>query len=268
MTEEQKKDIVTMYKSGIGAKQIATEKKMGILKVREFLKEEGILRTKSEAMRLNRGGGLAQSDVFDVLTPDALYWIGFLYADGHIDRDRPRISVVVSEKDIQHLHKLKAFIGDANIVEVTAKNAKPAPGQINEGGRYFRVAFSDKKIHSRLIELGFSHNKTLNLVPNNLLKYSRDFWRGAVDGDGWVCNGKTSIVGLSGTIDTINCFIDFVISNGIETKATPLKNKRANVHQVDLHTNVAKKTAALLYKDSTVYLDRKYEKYLSFLKIQ
>lgn len=235
-----------------------------------YLKEEAVtLRSKSELVRRGKGISQLREDAFDLLLPEALYWVGFLYADGHIEKDRPRITFTLSEKDKSHIEKFNQFMGGAlNVREVTQKKEKvtPAPGQKNFDYKYFRISFSSLRVYNRLKGLGFTHNKTYGLAPHESLRYSRDFFRGVLDGDGWVCmsgdsraNGKYNypIVGLSGTDETIKEFLSFIRSSGIETQASSLK-KKGEVWQTDLHNAPAKKVLALLYKDSSVFLDRKY----------
>lgn len=260
--------IVSMYAQNIRVIDVARHIKTSNVRILDLLSELGLKRTKAESMRRNRGISILDNSVFDILTSDALYWIGFLYADGHIDKDRPRISVTVAEIDRPHLEKLNNFLGGGlNIVEV--KVNKKAPGQIKEIGKYYRLAFSDKKIYEKLQQFGFTHNKTLSLDPHPLLKNSRDFWRGVVDGDGWICRTgcikNSETLGLSGTESTIGNFLEFLNSSGVITKALPRKDKRANVWKTDLHCGVAVTGSKILYKNSTTYLDRKYEKYLSFI---
>lgn len=242
--------------------------------VRQIVIEHGKLRTAGQARRIGQGVLSLREDAFDIPTPDALYWIGFLYADGHIEKDVPYVTVTLGEKDKGHLEKFSQFMGGyLNIREVT-QSKKGAPGQVNFDYKYYRVGFNCKQVHSKLMDYGFTHNKTLSLDPHPLLKNSRDFWRGVVDGDGWLCytgdkraDGKYNYcaVGLSGTEATIVEFISFVESAGIKTMCTPKKRKGANVWQVDIHGTPAIAVSKLLYQDATTYLDRKYAKYLEFI---
>src|ERR1051326_6709338 len=52
-------------------------------------------------------------DSFDELTSDASYWIGFMFADGSVTSSGQsgRVSVRVSERDRNHLVKLRSFLG-------------------------------------------------------------------------------------------------------------------------------------------------------------
>jgi|JI10StandDraft_1071094.scaffolds.fasta_scaffold09420_6 hypothetical protein len=248
-TDSRVIEAIKLYDSGRAIKPICKLLKMDDRTLRTFLLKENVLRTRSKAIQQSKLQGSINHNIFDDLTPEALYWIGFLYADGHIEKDRPRISVTLSSIDHEHLVKLSKFFGDNITIRVL-------------GTGHHRVAFSSISIYEKLITMGFSNRKTYAIIPHITLKTSRDFWRGVVDGDGWICNKKQTALGLCGHINTIQAFLKYVNDSGISTKAQAHKvKKRQNLWTVDLHANKDKAVAELLYKDSTVYLERKYQKY-------
>jgi hypothetical protein len=97
---------------------------------------------------------------------------------------------------------------------------------------------------------------------------SRDFWRGVVDGDGWLCETKDKykyqVIGLSSTESTLLIFLKYIKLNNIVTETKPNKDKRHDVWGIDVRADPAKKIINLLYKNSSVYLDRKYKIYQSW----
>jgi hypothetical protein len=245
----------------------------------------GILRTKGEAQRLCMGIKYVKSDAFDILTPESLYWIGFLYADGSIEKKAPTVGVALAEVDKGHLEKFNQFLGgQLNITDCTPKKEnRGLKGQITFGGKMFRVKVADTQLYNRLKDLGFTSNKTYSITPHDLLKYSRDFWRGVVDGDGWVGlshskganNDKPDAkvyyypkVGLSGNNSTIDEFLNFIKISGITCASNTKKAPRENeLYSMDSTGKPAMQIMNLLYKDATVYLDRKYQKYLELLSL-
>lgn len=248
-TDPRVEQAVALYKSGKAVRPICTELNMDGEALRRVLKDLGILRTRQKSAQIAKSGTSVKDGAFDLLTPEACYWVGFIYSDGHIEKSRPRITVTLTKDDLPHLHKLAAFVG-CDVREVT--------------GGYFRIAFSSQRIYDRLLQLGFTNRKTWDITPHESLKYSRDFWRGVVDGDGWIYNKKQIAVGLCGHENTIKSFLEFLNLNGVNTKAAPYKVKQRNhLWSCDLHSKKAISTATLLYKDATVYLDRKYQTYLT-----
>jgi hypothetical protein len=98
------------------------------------------------------------------------------------------------------------------------------------------------------------------------LKHSKDFWRGCIDGDGGLYKhsyiGTTVHLMLCGTAETVLEFVQFC-SKFINIKEKiPTKAPGNNFFRVSYYGEDAKKIADYLYKDATVYLDRKYQTYL------
>jgi hypothetical protein len=253
-TDPRVQEAIVLYTSGLAVRPICEKLKMDSTSLRRILIEKGLLRTKAEAIQKGKSKVDIKHDVLDLLTPEALYWIGFLYADGHIEKDRPRISLTLTKIDTAHLLKFKEFFGTGLKVRTL-------------GSGYLRVAFSSQKIYDRLIELGFSNRKSYNIIPHRLIKTSKDFWRGCIDGDGWICSTGVNCIGLCGHENTINDFLEFIKLSGISHKATCRKvKKRENLWQCDLRAqNVVKQLITLLYKDSTVHLERKYDQFKTFI---
>ena len=283
-TQEQRKEMKDLYLAGNAIKTIATTMQSDKGTIRKELQTMLTLRSPGEAHRLAMGIKFVRSDAFDILTPEALYWIGFLYADGSIEKLFPVIALALAEVDKGHLEKFNQFLGGClNVKDVTPKKAdRNLKGQVTFGGKMFRVKVADRQLYDRLKHLGFTNNKTHTIVPHDLLKMSRDTWRGIIDGDGWITTGKSKgdnkkedakvyyypRIGLCGNEATIREFLNFIKLSGIECKSTIKKAPKENgLYSMDATGEPAMKIMNLLYKDSSVYLDRKYQKYLDFINI-
>ena len=188
------------------------------------------------------------------------YWLGFLYADGSVSSSRNVIELCLAEKDYQHMVKFKNFIGLDNKIGY------------RETSKAYRYSFHSDKMKEDLINLGCVPKKSLILeypttkqVPKNLIRH---FIRGYFDGDGWFSNTDSTFqVGLIGT----QAFIE-----GFLKDAEPYINTNLKIHIVHreggakryMFSGLQDVTNFLnwIYKDSTIYLDRKYESYQVFLK--
>lgn len=261
---------VEMYKAGKGVKPVCKELRMDGTTLNRFLVELGLKRTHAEVVRGGKSAAVINDHALDVLTPEALYWIGFMYADGHIPKDRPRISLTLSVEDKSHLTKFAKFFGENIPITHTVKKGMASNGYVSNDA--FRVQFSSKALHQKLLDLGFTNRKTWDITPHYLLKYSRDFWRGVVDGDGclWHKKYKDQIrycaLSLSGNEKTLEDFLSFVKLSGVEPKAKVRKEpKREFLWTLTFSSGIGLAVANLLYKDAPIYLDRKYEKYLSWI---
>lgn len=255
ITEEQKEKVKAMYLDGFPQTKIEETLKMTRKTIRTILQQSGLLRDKSSQWRLSKGSTLDET-ALNILTPEALYWIGFLYADGHIRKNKEySIEIEIELKDKLHLEKYKGFF-----------NCNKEIKQYSDNSCSLKI-FS-KVLYDKLKELGFTHNKSWTAIPHDLLKDSRDFWRGVVDGDGGIYNNYTTKqVSLCGTIETIFEFIIFCTEKlGIKSKYPSPSNKdgykKGTLFQVHYYSEDCKKVLDLLYKDATVYLERKYETYL------
>jgi DNA-binding transcriptional regulator WhiA len=261
ITEEQKIKVKELYLQG--SSQMHIEKTLRITRktIRSILKDAGIDRTKSEQWRIRWNSSL-NDNAFDELTPEALYWIGFLYADGHVRKigSEYSIEIEIELKDSDHLNKLSKFLG-----------SKKEPKQYSDNS--VTIRFYSKKIQEKLRELGLHHNKSYTAIPHELLKDSRDFWRGVVDGDGGLYDHRgrdysASVqITLCGTLETIFGFIIFCSDKlGIKDKYPTHREKGAGLYSVSYYSTDAKKVMMLLYGDSTVHLDRKYKVYKDIIK--
>ena len=88
-----------------------------------------------------------------------------------------------------------------------------------------------------------------------------------MDGDGCLSDVQVKTLHLCGTLQTIEYYINFVYSHipSITKKPVIGNYVSKNFFQISFYKE-AVQVADLLYKDSTIYLDRKYEKYLSWIK--
>lgn len=108
-------------------------------------------------------------------------------------------------------------------------------------------------------------NKT-DLIQVPLIPYSKsDFWRGVIDGDGSLgmkTVEKQPFISLTIKSEMLkNSYCDYIFDlTGF--KPTCNRNKRDNIYNITLHGEKAIKVLDNIYKDSDIYLDRKYRTYL------
>lgn len=197
--------------------------------------------------------------LFDVIdTEEKAYWLGFIFADGtiaeHTEGKKPRyqFELCTAEKDIEHLQKFNSFMKyEGNNIKI---------GQVKLNGNIYtraRWIINNRHLWETLYSKGCIPNKSLVLkFPDIPQELKRHFIRGYFDGDGSVgiYNGKLSMSCL-GTLDMLdNILKDF--------------NWTLKYHHDKRHTDktysfqlVSDKTLEFLdyiYKDSSIYLERKY----------
>ena len=118
----------------------------------------------------------------EIDTPEKAYWLGFIVADGNVNKNGFNMQINLNAKDGKHLQKLADVFGKK--VKYTNYYNK------NKGTEYQGVylCVSSKKLCSDLNSLGMLPNKT-DLNQSSILKNINDkmfphFVRGIFDGDG------------------------------------------------------------------------------------
>lgn len=159
-------------------------------------------------------------NAFDNLTPESLYWLGYISGDGNITQPvASQKKVSIKSKDVDILNKFGDFLG--------------IPGR--KSGDIVWV-YSDK-IAEILDSHGITTRKSITLKVSDALAQSRDFWRGMVDSDGCIGyynsakrGGKWPALSfVSGSIELMNQFVDYTQSV-IGKHGGVSEDKRPNNH--------------------------------------
>ena len=139
------------------------------------------------------------------------------------------------------------------------------------GDTFCRFVFKSDKIKSSLIKLGCVEKKSLVLkfptteqVPENLVRH---FIRGYFDGDGSIttCHGKKWNIKICGTKE----LLEGILLNIVGQIKCIYKEKRNEKNNYYLSISGSKDVENILnqmYKNSSTYLERKYQRYLAFLE--
>lgn len=232
--------------------------------VSKTLKEYGIEKRSASDQNRNRFGYTLNKDAFDTDFSDetSSYFLGFILADGSLSMDR--LSIVIKQEDGYILKKLQEFLGmNYGYRESSVFDKRTLK-------RYYSatLCLKDAKIISDLNAQNIFKNKSAEeKLPNIDWRSNRHFWRGVVDGDGHVkaLNGAPAVLVLVGSEEIVNGFIEFAdINVGFITKrpAVPVKHKNKILYHVQITGADARNIAKFLYKDSSIRLERKYNKTL------
>ena len=204
-------------------------------------------------------------------TEEKAYWLGFLYADGSVSLKNKggALELGLAKIDENHLYKFCDSVGKER--KVSNKIVKLEDKEFEA----VRLHLCSYEMATDLINLGCTQNKSLTLnfptedkVPNYLIRH---FIRGYIEGDG--CIGlyygriHFSVIGtknfLNGMIKTFNENLKDIGVLNLHKQDKRFKN--------DVTTSISKsgeyalKILNYLYEDCTIYLDRKYEKYLEIV---
>lgn len=194
-------------------------------------------------------------DKFSVIeTEEDAYWLGFIYADGYVS-DNNDFEIGLKESDYLHLEKFIKYLNlNSNV-------------KYNKKQKSCRVIYRNKTLVDNLKNFGVVPRKSLILkfpydkISDNLIKH---FIRGYFDGDGCISiySNKlgrkivqVSLLGTNHFLNGIRKFSPIIFPNFI------MKNNNERTFILSTAHKKARIFIDWLYKDSTIYLDRKYEKY-------
>jgi len=188
-------------------------------------------------------------------SPERNYVIGLLGADGSIEKNR--INLTLKSTDIDILHEINSLICDDIIVH--KKNVKHSYSQ-------HALRISSKEIVNIISKFGIHKNKSMNFQVHDEFMYDPDFWRGMIDGDGYVSfNDKKLLIGICGTIDVCNKFLDFC-KRYTDTKACvyfePSKTNK-NFGRAKISGTHALSIGKIIYKNANnLKIKRKHDKFM------
>lgn len=271
LSKEVQKKIVDLYNKKHGSPYIAKELGISTGKVSYFIKKNLTLRSHREA---NSRYSFNENFFESIDTEEKAYWLGFLIADGYITKreNSYKIGVALSSCDIGHLEKLNKSL-NSNYPIRTYEATKNSYSNNN----YSRLIYSSKIMFDNLLKYNFVEHKTniLNPPDVNLLNgFTSDFIRGYFDGNGSIAHTNTELNNSYAfkLVSTKN-FLDFV-NNYIKEKLGFSANKYykrkdyQKVMSLEFGGNLkTQKILDLLYKNATIYLDRKYQRYLDLCNL-
>lgn len=217
----------------------------------------------------------------EIDSPEKAYILGFLYADGCTSNNTISIVQVEENKDI--IYKIRDILGNIPI-----NQSKQTNGKIK-----YSIYIYRKNMVNDLINLGCIPNKSLTLtfpdfINDELLPH---FIRGYFDGDGCIWNGKRKKVVVkdsrnkTGYRERIIHNVKFTITgnytfisklqNILVNKLGLSKTKLNFSKSKDVNNNTSsnictmeysgrknsRKLFDFLYKDATIYLDKKFNKF-------
>ena len=208
--------------------------------------------------------------VFDSIdTEEKAYWLGFIFADGCIQSNDRRFSMSLSEKDIEHLQKFKNFINTKNAIHIVKDKRFDC--------NLCSIAVRSDHFWNSLNDKGCTARKSLTLKFPDISIFNnksliKDFIRGYCDGDGTIgiyerSRDKLYKLSMVGTLDFLNEVQKYIGIKGSIYKATYGK-KVTEAVCLGYNSLKARQVARILYENSTIYLQRKYDIFKLFCQAE
>lgn len=254
LSTEQEDEIISRYQAGESSAALAAAFMVSKSLIWNTFYRRGVpLRPPARVQQPFR------HDAFDILTPDAAYWCGFLFTDGTIVENKtgqPDIALVLQKRDHGHLVKFRDFLGSSHAITPVAPSVVSPEVAAPYGGHgtgAFRFSCRSRHMADRLYALG---RYGPSVHPE--LAASRDFWRGCIDGDGTInLSCGVPCIKLVGSQWLLRAFVDFL---GPISSRRPLNVRPARrIFVVGTGYATAVKVAERLYLDAGTVLDRKAE---------
>lgn len=248
------------YLNGMSLRQISEKYHISRNNLSKYLKEQNIpIRYTNITSRKYT----CNENFFENIdSEEKAYWLGFIMADGfiqsHIHNNSKYIGIALKKEDKKHLEKFK------NTINATYKLQEYVQDGYNQNSEKIRILICSSKMYNDLVNLGLSESKTFHeSFPNIPQHLQRHFIRGVFDGDGsiyWNNRDKCLGVHICGNKDLLLGIINYFEKLGCS------KNIQKSRSISDIHFSHTKALFVLneMYKDSTVYLDRKYEIYKKY----
>lgn len=261
-TQQNIQSAIDLYNAGKQQWEIAQKLNCSQVSVSNILRRQNI--------KTRVGKKIIYTDVntsfFEEINSEtSAYFLGFLYADGN-----------VQIKNTAYCVTLKLKSDDQIILEKFRDIMSPSSPVKTSYGKYSYFRVNQKEVCKQLISQGCVPNKSLILefpttVPNNLIKH---FLRGYSDGDGSIYKNHFKNKKTINTIwkiistkqfcqQTSKILKEQLGVNCSQSLSRPKTNDITTTLVVGGNLQV-RKVLDWLYQDATIYLPRKYEKYLEF----
>lgn len=202
------------------------------------------------------------SNYFKKWTPEMAYVLGFIASDGNVSKhgNAHMLQIACDDKDV--IEKIRvALRGKRPILEKGRFNGKVS--------YQFRV--SDIEIFNDLLSLGITPRKSLTLkAPIISKKFVPHYLRGFFDGDGSVSVSRSGNITSTWYTASLSMgeFLFNVTKNicpEFKGKIQKLSKNKGYFYSITLGKRDSLLLFKFLYKDATIYMERKYRKFVEGL---
>lgn len=189
----------------------------------------------------------------EIDTPAKAYILGFLIADGHINKNGYKLEVSIKEDDADLLQAIADEMGcDAPLKTMTNSY---------DGSRMKRLHLCGKQLVADLNGLGLFHDKSKTAVyPSIPSELESHLVRGLWDGDGHVGRFGFELIGTPALLDGVGAAVERHTGCQLRRK---LAGREKRYHYL---YGTRRDTGALrwMYSDAGIALERKREKFLLY----
>lgn len=210
---------------------------------------------------------------FDIIdNPTKAYILGFLFADGNVNLSKQTVSMSLQEDDYEILERIRNEIGSENKLKFLDYSDKHDFGYHYKN--QYRMLLHSKYMCNSLIRMGMFENKSLILEYPKLPKeLNRHFIRGYFDGDGSVTrkikneNNISILLTITSTEKFCKSIKEIAEKElGIKCGIYEASSKNGITKVFSLSKSASIKFMNWMYKDADIYIERKYKRYIEYIK--
>ncbi len=268
ITKEETIEIIKLYNDGLKIQEIADRFDRDPSTIISLLKRNGINYKRKFPKLYDKN-----DNYFDSIDTEAkAYFLGLICADGGIHKNQLKINLQTRDKHILEKFSIEIF---GNMNHLVTRTPLSKDGYNRQDQTMFRVC--SKHMIETLKSYNIGERKSFTLgfpdcVPQHLIRH---FIRGYFDGDGSISKYTNRNSDKPSFCFNIICTPNFgkslneIILKEIGVKLQYVFDHRYSQKMVYCKTSGTHKPNAVyqwLYKDATIYLKRKFEKYIEFQK--
>lgn len=256
LTDEQKIEAVKLYQTGEWTHQQLGER-YGVTRpaIGQLFKRRGI-------QAMNRNRHTCDEHYFDTIDSEwKAYFLGLLYADGCNHRTKYSITIALQERDraiLDHFNQSIQHTRPLYCVDYKPYNPNTS--------LQYQLHIYSQHMSDQLSRLGCVPRKanvlqfpTPDQVPTIFLS---PFMRGYVDGDGCIDNRGCRIYSSESFARSLHAYL---VSIGIESGVRVDPRNSGITTEVSIRRKGHNKQFLdWIYQDATIYLDRKYQRYMQY----
>lgn len=254
--EDNLDDIINRYINGESTNSISIFYNTTNKRILKLLKENHVsIRDTSHAYRRYE----IDETFFDVIdTQEKAYILGLLWADGCNKTYSNTITLGLQAGD-------KKILEDINLIMQSNRPLRFERRKNNNCQDQYILSITNKHISEILDQLGLCRAKSLVLKFPEWLDISLypHFIRGVFDGDGSIASDSHHHMSIVGTNDFCVYLNKYLKNIGIESVIYDTKRNDITKELKINRKHDCKKFFDYIYKDATIYLERKYLKYIS-----
>jgi len=263
----QEKHICNQYKNGLSQVEISKIYNCSNATISNLLKRNAV---KIRSRENNRRQININVDYFENIdSHEKAYILGYMIADGNIGKNLNAIKFTCKKEDMEILEKLKEELGSEHKISIQ----KYGKNSFKPDAEKAVFVFSSKKMKEDLNNLGIFPNKTKTVcVPKIDDVFVNSLILGIFDGDGcfYIDERRAKRVELSITCNNFVCdYIKSIFEEKFNAKVGEQRRmgSSSKVKSIRISSYVSVlRIMNWLYKDSSIFLKRKREKYEYFLK--